>query len=141
MKGLTVALCLDDEGGIAFNNRRQSRDRAMIAELCQSSHEKIYISEYSLPLFAGHEESIEVCGNPITECPNGGFCFLEKAEPKAFLSYCENLVIYWWGQSYPYDVSFDIVTLSNEFTVIGREEFVGSSHEKITKEVYKRCER
>ena len=45
MKNITVALCIDERGGMIFNKRRVSRDRVLIAELVGSVEGKIYISE------------------------------------------------------------------------------------------------
>ena len=30
---MILAFCIDDQGGLAFNHRRQSRDRALVADL------------------------------------------------------------------------------------------------------------
>ena len=30
---MILAFCMDDQGGLAFNHRRQSRDRALVADL------------------------------------------------------------------------------------------------------------
>ena len=30
---MILAFCIDDQGGLVFNHRRQSRDRALVADL------------------------------------------------------------------------------------------------------------
>lgn len=131
---ITAILCLDDDGGIAFNKRRQSRDRLLIDEICKS-YDNIYIDEYSLPLFAGHESSVTVCGEPLAECADGGVCFIERTCPQEWLDEISRLVIYRWNRRYPADISFSLSDACG-FKLNERREFVGSSHEKITKEVY-----
>ena len=42
---MTIVLCLDKNGGRSFNNRRQSRDRKLIDDLCDLAGEReIYMS-------------------------------------------------------------------------------------------------
>ena len=129
--GIKVAVCLDDEGGMMIFGRRQSRDRVLIDELCGSSDGLIYINSFSLPLFKEHEEKIAVVENPLAECPDGGTCFIENMALSPYVDRMERLIVYKWNRLYPYDVRID-VDLS-EFGVIAREDFVGSSHDNITK--------
>ena len=45
---MRVIVCLDDKGGMTFNNRRQSRDRVLIADVVKMADgSKIFISQYS----------------------------------------------------------------------------------------------
>lgn len=127
-------LCLDDDGGIAFNKRRQSRDRLLIEDIC-NTYGNIYIDEYSLPLFAEHESSVKVCAEPLADCKDSGACFVERTSPMGWLDEISCFVIYHWNRRYPADVSFDLSALQG-FKLSETTEFVGSSHEKITKEVY-----
>jgi hypothetical protein len=45
-------------------------------------------------------------------------------------------VVYRWNRRYPGDVFFDLDVSAAPWRCVETEEFVGSSHEKITKEVY-----
>ena len=48
---MKLIVCLDDNNGMMFNKRRQSRDRVLVenvVELCKS--EKLYTNEYSAKL-------------------------------------------------------------------------------------------
>ena len=48
---MKLIVCIDDNGGVAFNHRRQSRDRFLIDDIIEGLRgEKIFIEEYSLPL-------------------------------------------------------------------------------------------
>ena len=56
---MKLIVCLDDNKGMMFNNRRQSRVRVLIEnvlELCKG--EKLYTNEYSSKLFP--ENVVEV---------------------------------------------------------------------------------
>lgn len=137
MKNLTGVVCLDDRGGLAFNNRRQSRDRLLIKNLCEGCEGKIYIDAYSLPLFSEYAERVKVLENPIADCPDGAVYFFEREAPRQLLSECKTLIVYRWNRTYPYDVAFDLSMLDT-FDLKEEYEFVGSSHEKITKGIYER---
>ena len=67
MKNLIV--CISNNNGMMFNNRRQSRDRLLLEKLCTDyQNERIIIHEYSQKLFEGLpvEVTTEVCVNDAT---------------------------------------------------------------------------
>lgn len=129
--GITVAVCLDDEGGMTFFGRRQSRDRVLIDELCDSTDGPIYIGEFSKMLFKDHADKVCVSDNPLDDCPDGGFAFIENLPLLPYVDRISRLIIYKWNRLYPYDVKIDLNLGS--FAVLSHEDFVGSSHDKITK--------
>ena len=129
--GITVAVCLDDRGGMMLFGRRQSRDRVLIGELCESADVTIYTNRFSEMLFAGHEDRIAVSDNPLDECPDGGIAFIENLPLLPHIDRISRLISYKWNRLYPSDVKIDIDL--SAFGVIGRKDFVGSSHDKITK--------
>ena len=137
MKGLTAVLCLDDRGGMTFNKRRQSRDRLLIKDLCDTTEGDIYMESYSLPLFAEYEDRARGSADPVADCPEGGVCFIERTNPDTFVNKCRRLIIYRWNRTYPSDLSLDGSATAG-FTLREEYDFVGSSHEKITKGIYER---
>ena len=48
----------------------------------------------------------------------------------------EQIIVYRWNRHYPADFYFGIALETPAWTRIRTEEFAGSSHEKITKDVY-----
>ena len=71
---MKLIVCLDDNNGMMFNKRRQSRDRVLvenILEFCKG--EKVYTSEYSVKLFP--ENTVEIFEN--IEQIGISFCFAE----------------------------------------------------------------
>ena len=49
---MKIIVCLDDNGGMAFNRRRQSRDRVLIEDIAKTvGNARLYIDKYSAPLF------------------------------------------------------------------------------------------
>ena len=129
---VTVAVCLDDEMGMMFNSRRQSRDRVLIEELLSSSKERIYIHPYSRLLFPDSDR-ITVTEDPLGECEDG-ICFIENLPILPYKDKIRKLIIYKWNRLYPADKYFDL-SLEGKRR-ISKTEFKGSSHERITKEIY-----
>lgn len=128
---MNLIICLDDKNGMLFNKRRQSRDKILIEnvlELCKG--EKLYTNDYSATLFP--ENSVAVCEN--FDAVEKGFVFAENFmvdEDKI-----QEIIIYKWNRVYPADTFFNI-SLDN-WNLTETVEFVGSSHEKITRERYVR---
>ena len=138
MKNLTVALCTDERGGMIFNNRRVSRDRILIDELVSGVDGKVYIGEYSALLFEAHKDRVAVVGNVLADAPAGAVCFVEVPPFMPHVGDISRLIIYNWNRRYPFDKQLDISPAKMGFRLVSVTEFEGSSHEKITKEIYER---
>ena len=134
MKKITVAVTVDERMGIAFNKRRQSRDRILINDLADTVVGKIYVSEHSLPLFEEYKDRIVVADDPLRECPDGGCCFVEMTELTPYIDDISTLIVYNWNRHYPSDIKLDVDF--SGYKLVDYREFIGSSHEKITKEIY-----
>ena len=119
-----------------FNKRRQSRDRVLIQDVIDTFKTPIYIGEYSRLLFEPHADKYTVCENPLAECPDGAVCFIESFPLMPHLEEICCLTVYNWNRRYPFDVKLDIDIKKEGFTLTSTGEFVGSSHDRITKEVY-----
>ncbi len=136
MKSISVIVCVDERMGMMFNKRRQSRDRVLIQDIINSCDEKIYIGEYSRLLFEPHEGRYAVCKNPLDDCPDGGICFIENLPLAPHVGNISRLTVYNWNRRYPFDMRLDIDIEKEGFRKVSETEFVGSSHDKITKGVY-----
>ena len=128
---MTIILCLDDKNGLSFNNRRQSRDKTLIEDIMQNDN--LYILERSACLFA--EYSVNKVNN-VSDLPNDAVYFHEITNPKDIMDQFDTVIIYRWNRHYPSDVKFELNL--NKYNKIQEEEFVGFSHDKITKEVFVR---
>lgn len=94
------------------------------------------MSSYSKPLFADCRNEI-ICGENFTElAEKDDFCFAENIDPAAFESKIQKIILYKWNRRYPSDLKFT-VDLSG-WRLSETTDFQGSSHEKITEEVYVR---
>ena len=135
---IKVAITLDDNGGMMFNKRRQSRDKRLIADLCTKTTGYIYISPYSELLFVEYQDRIKVVDNPLSECADGAVAFVEGIMLNDCISEIDELFVYKWNTLYPSDVKLDIDIKSSGFKMFAKYEFTGNSHDKITKEVYRK---
>lgn len=131
---MKVILCVDDNLGMLFNNRRQSRDRVLTEDvLSLAANDNLYINDFSAELFAGSKAIVD---NSFMEKNPDGYCFIENVDIVPYLSKIETLVIYRWNRTYPYD--FKLNTDLAGFSLSETKEFKGSSHEKITRQIYTR---
>lgn len=132
---MKVFVCVDDNCGTLFNNRRQSRDSAVVDDMLSCDESPLYISEFSKALFAGKNRVVTV-KTVLEECPENGRCFAENEDLGVFLDKISELVIYRWNRNYPFDTVLSVSPKNEGFTLCESKDFVGSSHEKITKEVW-----
>lgn len=132
---MKIIICADNGMGMMFNNRRQSRDKAVIADIMGDIADgRLAVFEYSLPLFAEYENVFCISApEEAGECP----LFVENPDSINGVSFDE-LTVYRWNRDYPHDRVFDCDF--SDFSCVSVSEFSGSSHEKITKCVYTECE-
>ncbi|MBO5065262.1 MAG: hypothetical protein J6D06_04010 [Clostridia bacterium] len=129
---MKIIVCLDDNSGMLFNNRRQSRDRVVCEDIVKNLEgEKLYISPFSQILFENFRDDVCVSEDFLL---NGNICFVENQA----VSQCDadEVIVYKWNRVYPSDFYCDIDF--SKYFLTEQTELEGFSHEKITKEVYKR---
>ena len=134
---MTAIVCVEDRGGILFLDRRVSRDREVYRDVAENYNE-VYMTDYSLPLFDGVKINTGVRLFPISEGKRGEVCFVESGEIADNIHKISCLVIYRWNRTYPYDVKLGFEPEELGFVRVSTAEFVGYSHEKITKDVYEK---
>lgn len=131
---MKVIVCIDDNKGMLFNARRQSRDKAVIEDVMKQS-EKVWIHSFSEKLFTDYEAEITIDDEFLKKAGKGESCFVENQALKSYEDEIEQLIVYKWNRKYPADFLLDLEL--DKWQLIEETEFVGSSHEKITKEIYK----
>jgi len=132
-----VAVCVDDRMGMLFHNRRQSRDKLVCADLLHmAAGGRLCVTPYTAKLF---DPAVPLCVHETpAECAEtADVCFLEDPALLPPPDVIDTLLCYRWNRAYPFDAVFP---LSLEGWVLTETlEFPGSSHERITKEVYHRA--
>lgn len=135
---MTVIITLDNRNGMRFNHRRQSRDRVLNEYLLRLTEGKtLWMDAESFKLFEGLEgsEHIRVAEAPFAQAGAEDFCFAEKPPVAPLLQKGGTLIVCRWNCVYPASESLDADLSCRHREVLA--EFAGSSHEKITVEVYR----
>jgi len=132
---MILAVCVDDKYGMMFNKRRQSRDQAQQENLLYwSTGRKLWMNAYSASLFKSEE--IYVDDAFLQKAEAGDVCFVENQSVKELGGQIEAVILYRWNRIYPADMRFDLDL--SAFDLEETTEFAGTSHEVITREIYKR---
>ena len=135
---MTVAVCISDGGGMMFNKRRQSRDKTVIHDVLLCAGErKVIVSQYSASLFLEYESDILSVANPLSEAKAGSFVFVEDDSLLEYKKKIKEIYIYKWNRKYPFDLKLDFHPETEGMHLDETVEFVGNSHEKITRELWK----
>lgn len=138
-KNLIVIMVVDEKNGMMFHQRRQSQDQMLREKiLAMVEGKRLWMNAYSYRQFGQADaKAISVAEDFLDSAKNGEYCFVENVSVKAYEKKIEKVIIFRWNRRYPGDQFLEI-DLSGKFWKLEHtEEFPGSSHEKITMEVYK----
>ncbi len=134
---MNVIICLDDNNGMLFNNRRQSRDIKVIEDVFSLlGDKKLFIAGFSEKLFLEYGDKVIVDDDFLSKADSADFCFAENCGFSEFIEKIEKIIVYKWNRVYPADFVCDIDF--SAFTISEEVDFVGYSHEKITRLIYER---
>lgn len=134
---MIVIAAVDDNMGMMFNHRRQSRDRLLRRHILELAGERpLWMDGYSAAQFGqeGNGHDLRVDEDFLSRAGRGEFCFLEDRSPSAIRQEVEQVILLRWNRRYPADQYFDLDLTG--WSMVQRQEFPGSSHERITQEVY-----
>jgi hypothetical protein len=133
---MILITCVDDSGGLMFNHRRQSQDRVLRSEiLVLTRGSTLWMDAYSASLFKGTEGKIQIAEDFLEKAGPGEFALLEDRQAASYKERIEKIILYHWNRAYPGDFYFDI-DVTKGWHCISSRDFTGSSHDKITEEVY-----
>ncbi len=130
---MKVIICIDDNKGILFNKRRQSRDAKVLEDIVSLTNE-VWIDSFSEKLFEGANVKINVDPMFLDKAGTSEFCFVESQKLLPYVDDIEQLIIYKWNRSYPFDFKLDLDL--NSWKLVEAVDFAGNSHDKITREIY-----
>ncbi len=132
---MKLIVCLDNNRGMLFHNRRQSSDKLVCQRICELTQEgMLWMNNYSGYLFAEKTPNIRIDEDFLSQAGENDYCFVENVDVKSRLTSVKTVIIFHWNRNYPADLFFP--ELQPDFTCVSSEEFPGNSHEKITMEVY-----
>ncbi len=131
---MIVIVCIDDNGGMMFNNRRQSKDKKLTEKIIEiTKGSKLWLDKYTSELFSS-TANINIDNAFLSEAATGEFCFVENFPLSPYEKWIEKLIVFRWNRSYPFDRELDIDI--SKWQLADSTEFEGNSHEKITMEVF-----
>ena len=124
--------------GMLFNHRRQSQDRVLREHILkQADNVRLLMSSYSAKQFE-QTASIHIDENFLSNAAPDDVCFVEDCAIAPFEGKITKIILYKWNRNYPADLYFDIPLAEHGWQLISTKDFAGSSHKKITEEVYKK---
>ncbi|MBQ8163536.1 MAG: ribonuclease Z [Clostridia bacterium] len=134
---MKVIICIDDDCGMLFNKRRQSRDSKLIEDI-NALTDKLYITSFSEKLFKDAKYSVTVNDSMLDIAGKDDFCFVEDRDISPYENKIDKIIIYKWNRRYPSDFKFTFDLKRAGFSLASAYEFEGTSHEKITREVFEK---
>ena len=136
---MTVIVCLSDGGGMLFGGRRNSRDKAVIADvakLCDGG--ALFVGDISESLFSESDASVISVSDPLASASDFDFAFIEDRRLSPYKDKITELIIYKWNRKYPFDFSLDVKPEDIGLTLTESFDFKGNAHDKITRETWRR---
>lgn len=134
---MVIALCVDDQYGMLFNSRRQSRDQMLLDRILKLAEgKKLCMSPYSARLFSQLPCNSLVEDEYVQAAGAEDICFVED-EITSIPANCHRLILYHWNRKYPADVRFPVAQLDN-WKLVSTADFPGKSHDMITEKIYEK---
>ena len=135
---MKIIVCIDERGGMAFNKRRQSSDVRVTEDILRTAAGRLTVYPYSEKLFSAiGGDTVQVSDTALDD-GGDGYVFVEDRDVKGYISSADGLIIYSWNRHYPADLRLGFKPGEEGMRLTWRTEFVGNSHERITKEIYER---
>ena len=133
---MRVAVCVDEEYGMLFGGRRQSKDRLLRAQLLGAAGEgSLWMNAYSAKQFE-EEPAIRVAEDFLEQAEPADLCFVENTDLAPYAGKIRQLIVYRWNRRYPATAWFPVALFENRWKLESSTDFPGSSHDVITQEIY-----
>jgi len=135
---MNIIICIDDKNGMMFSHRRQSQDRQLREQLLRlTGNHKLWMNAYTRKQFPDMADTRLITDEHFLEkAGDDDYCFVEDQDVSFFIEKIKRLILFKWNRHYPADTYFTL-NLSG-WTLEDTEDFPGYSHEKITKETYRK---
>ena len=133
---MKIAVCIEKSGGMLFNSRRVSKDSGVQQKLLEFvGNGNICLNEYSSKQFTTTDH-LKVSEDFLSVATDEDICFIENVAIP--MDKVTQIYLFQWNRDYPADTYFDYNLKELGFKKVRSEDFAGSSHKKITLEVYQR---
>lgn len=133
---MIAIVCVSDDYGMMFNNRRQSSDEELRKYIINRiGTAKLYMNRYSRKQFEDYD-NIVVSEAFLEDAKKNDYCFVEENNLSAFQGKLDKIIICKWNRAYPSDVRLSVPL--DKYKLVSTTEIKGKSHEKITIEEWSR---
>ncbi|MDD5952955.1 MAG: ribonuclease Z [Oscillospiraceae bacterium] len=133
---MNVITIVDDDNGLLFHHRRLSQDRLLRDYILHMiGDRRLWMNDYGSRLYGEHP-NIVVSESYLTACPAEDYCLVEEVDPATIVDRIDRLYLFHWNRLYPSDLQCTLCL--EHWTLEHTDELKGSSHKKITLEVYKK---
>lgn len=137
---MKVIACIDNNNGIAFNNRRLSSDSTVIGRIAYIiGNDRLLAKDISLRILADANLDIHDVDN--AEIRDNDWVFIDTEQYSFIKEDCSNidtLVLFLWNRDYPSDTKLTLdLSKMNQYSQL---EYKGNSHDKITELHFSRKE-
>ena len=134
---MNIIVCVDDQMGMMFNHRRQSKDCVVRKDMLLLVPNKLLVSPYTAKQFTEPEqERLLVAEDFLEQAVQGDYCFVEDVDITPYVNKIENIILYHWKHMYPADTYFTIPL--TDFALEERKDLTGNSHPDMIREIYTR---
>lgn len=134
---MKIIIAVDDDNGLLFNHRRQSKDSEMRKEIISICKNKtLWMNDYTSKQFDQIPENVKVSDTFLEDAGKDDYCFVEDREILPYAEKTDTLILFHWNRRYPSDLKLDFIPTEHQMILLDTREFQGSSHDKITMEVW-----
>lgn len=134
---MRLIVCVDDDGGMSFLGKRQSKDRVLRARILEMTEGSLlWMGGYSARQFEEDADRIRTDEDFLQKAGEDDWCFAETQRLESYADRIQMLVIYRWNRKYPSDQKLPQAVIDACQNLVSKQEFAGFSHEMILEEVY-----
>ena len=135
---MKIIVCVDDNLGMMFNRRRQSQDRIVREDILKlKENKKLWMNSYSKEQFQESRE-LNINEDFLEKAESDDYCFVENLHISGIIDKVEEIIIYCWNKKYPANFYFDVNLTNGDWRLVGSKELEGYSHEKISREIWRK---
>lgn len=129
-------VCVDNNMGVLFNNRRLSRDRVLTEWIMNyAGCIKVWCNSFSEKLFT--EYNVICDENFIYKAGEREYCFIENIDISQITDLYDEVIVCKWNRDYPSDMKLNLCKGNENWDSMVIDEIKGSSHDKITIEKWR----
>ena len=135
---MIIIACVDDNNGMLFHQRRQSRDIALYKHILQlTDGKRLLMNEYSAKQFLKEQyQNIIVQSDFLDIAQEQDYCFIENTDISEYGNDIQKIILYRWNRVYPADYYFQFPINKDVWKLQKVSDIKGNSHDVITEEVY-----